>query len=231
AAYHRDAACTELAVVVERSRPLPDAVVATEADAGCTTYAELGAELPTAFTRSGESCIEVPLDDRRAFAVGAGFELPVFPRAPEPAAGHRLLREVLVDGGARFELPFRLLDTVTGVTCMPWAVAGTLRCLPTATSGFELMRVAYFTDAACLQPVELALHATGPCTPAPPLVLTQVGDRVEVQPLGEPHAGALFEISTADSCLPVIPPAHLTAYRLGPAIPSDSFPAATLVIE
>jgi hypothetical protein len=130
------------------------------------------------------------------------------------------------------ELPDPLLfddDPARQAECRRISVDGGTRCLPALGL---VMDVAYFRDDICTVRAPFALVASGSCdTPAPYAYETVPADGIVVHTLAEPYPGTLYEISTADTCLPYIPPPRFVPHLRGPALPLAAFPSAHLVIE
>lgn len=229
AQFSRDAQCaTKDVVVIEATTAVPEAVVRD--DDGCRSFTRRGQEIAHVplFFPLGPSCVAVnPPPDAHLFELGAAFDVPVLARTREAVPGRRLQR-VLASDGATTVVDGLLYDSELDVDCVRTQLGDAIRCLPANTFATVLP---YFRDAACTEAIEVSLVEVGACDPTTKFAIDNRGSAPVVRPIGAPYEGTLFEISTADTCLPYLPPARQRPYLIGEALPLERFADAQLVIE
>jgi hypothetical protein len=227
----RDSSCAKHDVlIVEAGAAAPDMVVRDED--GCRTFAHRGAELAPAglalFLSIGENCVSIiPPATSHLFEVGETFEVAQLQRTHEPT--ERRLQRVLLSDGKTTIVDSLLFDRELGVDCVRTQVRkGVFLCLPANT----LAGVSpYFSDPACLVPIELSLVETGACDPGTRFAIDTGGNEPAVRPLVAPYTGKIYEISTADSCLEYVPPRREVPFTVGAEMPPSAFVGAQLVTE
>ena len=227
----RDSKCMKRDVlVVEMGVAAPDMLV-RDVD-GCRTFAHRGAELApeglALFLAIGENCVSIiPPATSHLFEVGTPFDVPQLQRVHEPT--ERRLQRVMLTAGTTTVVDSLLFDRELGVDCVRTAVGnGMYRCLPANTLAAV---TPYFSDAGCLQPIELSFVETAACDPGTRFAIDNRGTEPVVRPLVAPFAGRIYEISTADTCLEYIPPKREVPFTVGAAMPPSAFVTAQLVTE
>ena len=209
AVFFNDAACT-VPVVAAPETP----AIAAVTREGCTTYHAIGAPTSGPMFRLTPTCTPASAPDDALFRVGAALPLSFLPRERVPGARLEPIRTGIAD---RF-----LHDTELLTDCRPLTIAGITRCVPHAA-----ITHAIYIDETCTTEGLVALVATRTCEPPVTFAIHFIADTFEVHPIAGP-APTVFEITTGDRCVPYAPPAGFATRALGPAIPADDFPAATV---
>jgi hypothetical protein len=156
--------------------------------------------------------------------------LPQLTRAVDAVPGARLQPIRFSDGRARV-FPGAMHDTTLNTDCVATRLDdGTTRCLPVVTFPPAID----FTDSDCKTPIAVVnVPTTCGAISMTPFATFEIdpkdscADPHEVRRLGEVYTGSLFSNETT-ICTPVT---GVTTYRLGPAIPLDQFPAATVTTD
>lgn len=156
--------------------------------------------------------------------------LPQLTRAVDAVPGARLQPIRSSDGRARVLLG-TMYDTTLNTDCVPTRLDdGTTRCLPISSFPPAID----FTDSDCKTPIAVVnVPPTCGVIPMTPFAIFErdpedsCADPHEVRRLGEVYTGPLFSNETT-ICTPVT---GVTTYKLGPAIPFDQFPAATVTTD
>jgi len=190
--YYADAGCTAPLTSHERALHRDHA-------SGCVAVVERGPPVPGAGFQ--------PVDGRR---------VPVPPPAgpPDPPASTTELATLArsVEGGGRAQ-PIRLgdvehdalvHDAALGADC----TIGGGRCAP--VSSVEART--YFSDDACVTPVDVAFVPTGACEPPARFASGRT--------IGALHTATLYEPTTGDRCAAYTPPSRFAVHDLGEA-PAD----------
>lgn len=229
--FSREMTCAKRDVLVlEAGLEVPDMLVVEED--GCRTFARRGAELEPAslslFLRIGSGCVSIiPPATAHLFEVGEVFDVPQLARTHEPT--ERRLQRVLLTDGETTVVDSLLFDRELGVDCVRTAIGGgVFRCLPANTLAAV---TPYFTDPACLDPIQVSLVETGACDPGTRFAIDNRGPEPVVRPLVAPYGGKLYEVSTADTCLEYIPPKREVPFTIGAPMPPSAFVTAQLVTE
>ncbi|HEU0032476.1 MAG TPA: hypothetical protein VFQ53_17710 [Kofleriaceae bacterium] len=220
AVYFHDDACSAPELSVPARDPVPEFATVYDAGRDCTTYFEVATQVGSTplYRDVGGTCTMffAPSDEHQ-FLLGA------------PLALQALTRARLDDGGPRFERiavgPLEdpaLYDRELGVECVPRALAGELRCLPSAAAVTPV-----FDDALCTQPSLVAEVPRARCdVPLPPARFA-LHDGAYHEVLAP--APTVYELTTGDRCVAYTPDANVALHQLGPAVPLDRFGAAMLV--
>jgi len=157
ATYFADTACTQ--PVAQIASITPSVAIAYPQPSGCTAYAALGADVPASALRSFETCTPEQGDpNTRYVAAGAPLDLAPVSRTVAHDAG-RIRRIDLGDGVLTDSLVY---DAMLDVDCEPGLLGGSLLCLPDVTTAETQAR---FTDAACLDRIDVAVLPALPCSP------------------------------------------------------------------
>ena len=229
AEFSRDAGCATLDILaLEATSQVPEVIVVDEA--GCRRYARHSAEIPAVplFLPVGPSCVSVALPpDVHLFELGTPFEVPVLTRTHEEDPAHRL-RRIFVSDGETTVRDSLLYDSELDVDCLRTEIGETIRCLPANTFATVLP---YFSDDACTQPIELTLVETGACDATTKFAIDKRNAEPIVRAIGAKYEATIYEISTADTCLPYVPSSRQQAYLVGEVLPLDRFVDAHVVIE
>jgi hypothetical protein len=216
AVYYHDAACTE----PELSAPARPGI-ASHASDGCAVYHAVGTQVgATPLFRKTPTCTATSAPSgEQLFLLGDPLALATIERLRADTG--RRLQSISIAGVA----DDHVFDRELGSDCRPIEIAGTLRCVP-----HHALAHPVFADELCLVPVLVALVATRSCEPAVTYASQLVDGRPELHAIGA-ASGTVYEVSTGDRCLPYEPPAGFAVHEVGPAIPLESFAAATLVAD
>jgi hypothetical protein len=195
--YFADTACSDPLVTDDRA-------LHHDLASGCTTVVEWGEPFTGAvFERIGEACIPVAAPADPLYRAGATHELATLDRTPD--TGNRVLPIALGDI-VHDEL---LHDTTLDADC---SITGGV-CAPVSTVDVR----PYFTDPACITPIDVAFVPTGSCEPPARFA----GGRA----IGDVYPGAIYELTTGDRCDTYVPPPRFAVHVVGDA-PADLVTAA-----
>lgn len=214
---YADASCTEPLILSWRTPG-----IATDLRAGTSCVDYYAPTVPVApaavYQRIGDDCVSETLPGGViAYAIHR-LEPALVPRVPGGAGRVQAIRL-----GPLSSMDTLLHDAQLASDCRRVMLPeGEERCLPTATG--TLTRL--FTDETCATDVPIALVPHRECDVAGPYVSGS-----DIHAIGEPHPGPLFELTTGDRCRAFVPQAGYVAHDVGPAIPHEQFPLATLVID
>ncbi|MCX5747892.1 MAG: hypothetical protein NT062_35960 [Proteobacteria bacterium] len=230
--YFRDPTCTDAALTVPEGCVAPD--FAVRYDDYCPTtegrYFAVGAEVPSPslYVDGNGTCYPTTAGTDHVFETGRELALAAIHRSHDNSNGRYALIHYDTDG-------VHLRDTVLydqeqQSECFLYPLAdGTTRCLPNANSV-----TTFFTDAACTTAIDLMEVYLGEagCSPPPltsfalkyvPPAANACGTTYEVHAAMAQYTGAIY--ANYGSCTPYATD-RSALYRVGPAIPMTTFPAA-----
>lgn len=175
------------------------------------------ASVPTKYSYAGDTCVMTTTSDADAYALGV--ELTVIELDRTPAAMGGRVRAYAGGGASRFF--DGLYDSTLGIECLPEETATGAICVPTSTRS-----EAYFSDAACNEPIDL-VDVDPDCTsPVPRFASTEdeCGNTISVQEVGAMFGGTVY---TETSGCTVIGTTDVR-YEVGSSV---SLPTGTITID
>lgn len=208
ASYFTDSACS-MPVVTAFARPS----LAYVQEGACRRYYDVGNEVSATdvFERIADRCVASSISGSPTFfTIARPHDVATFDRV---SAGSTRLQPIAV--GPLFD-PL-MHDTELATDCQREALA----CVPAGAARVEL----WFADPQCGVPVEVAMVSTAPCTS--PTSYARKGDTFF--PIGAPYPAPLYQLEPGDRCGLYVPTD--VAHSIGPALPTDAFARATLVIR
>ena len=218
APYFADPGCTAPALLVPADAA-PPAVARSDDGDGCPAYHTVAAApAPRAYVATNSGCASVQTS-LRVFPLGPIADLAPVTRTVD-AAPKRRLQRILASEADLHVYGDRLYDTATRAECELRLVGDTQRCLPTVLApvvdayqpGCTIARpLAEVPDRACVQARFAATLAETPTLHA----------------IGEPFTGRAYVIDVFGTCTPYVPTTGTTPHLVGPALPEDTFVAAT----
>ncbi|NVB83492.1 MAG: hypothetical protein HOV81_34280 [Kofleriaceae bacterium] len=215
--HYTDASCTEPVML---SFGTPSVAASIRAGTSCVDYYAPTDEVTPAavYERIGEQCVLDALPaGTRAFGIQ---RIEPASLAREPSGTGRV-QEIRI---GELSLADTLLhDAQLAADCHRVALSdGEERCIPTSTGSLTTL----FSDDTCATEVPIALVPERECDVTGPYVSGN-----DIHAIGEPYPGELFELTTGDRCRTFVPPAGYVMHGVGPALPREQFPLATLVID
>jgi hypothetical protein len=216
--FFTDAACSLPIMPVTGPPPL----LARREDpaTGCTSYFRVTTELQPAsvYQLIGDRCVH---QSNRVAAHYYGAEPLDLVSVERRHVGQGRLHPITIGDLAT---PDRLLyDAELGTDCERVLLpSGELRCLPMSSA--RLYRV--FTDNACRLPTDVAIVASRECDRPE----TYVRDAA-IHAIGDVYTAPLYELSADGACVPLLLQAGFLPHVIGPALPLETFPLATMSYE
>jgi hypothetical protein len=215
--HYADASCTEPLIVALGT---PTIAASVRAGTSCIDYYAPTTELTlgAVYERIGDQCVlDTSPPGARTYGIRR-IEPAALPREP---GGAGRVEEIRLGGVSLADTLLR--DTQLASDCHRVAFPdGEERCVPTSTGSLTTL----FADDMCATEVPIALVPERECDVAGPYVAGN-----DIHAIGEPYPGPLFELTTGDRCRLFVPPAGYVTHDVGPAIPREQFPLATLVID
>ncbi|NVB83493.1 MAG: hypothetical protein HOV81_34285 [Kofleriaceae bacterium] len=216
--FFTDEACS--APIVPVTGPPPLLARREDPATGCTSYYRITSEQQPAsvYQLIGDRCVR---QTSRVAAHYYGAEPLELVSVERRHVGQGRLHPIALGDLAT---PDRLLyDAKLGTDCERVLLpAGDLRCLPVSSA--RLYRV--FTDSACRQPTDVAIVASRACDRPE----TYVRDAA-IHAIGGVYTAPLYELTADRTCGPLLLQAGYLPHAIGPALPLETFPLATMSYE
>lgn len=217
--YFTDAQCTQPVMPVVTASP-PSIARRDRPGTSCIDYYRVTGPVgvPALYQRLGDACIVEPISNAPQYYGVEPLELATVPRT---SVGMRRLQPIAFGDLATAD---RVLhDTQLGTDCERMVMSsGEIRCLPTSSATVETV----FSDDTCKTSVQIALVSDHECTA--PSSFARAEDVHAIQGV---FTGPLYELTTGDRCGLYPVPAGFVAHSLGPALPIESFAAATMTFD
>lgn len=217
--YFTDPTCSAPILPVDTASP-PTLARREDPVTGCTSYFRVTRErLPEALYRLvGDHCVPDTNEVAPRYYDVEPLELASVER--RRAGSGRVQTIELGDLAITDRL---LYDAELGVDCERVTLdSGELRCLPTSSA----MLRSLYADEACQTAIDIAIVPARQCDRPETYVRA-----AQVHAIGDLYTGPLYEQTTGDRCGELPMPAGYQAHAVGPALPMDMFPVATMSFE
>jgi hypothetical protein len=216
--FFSDAACSAPIMPVTGPPPL---LARREVPAtGCTSYFRITSELQPAsvYRMIGDRCVQ---QTSRVAAHYYGAEPLELVSVERRSVGQGRLHPITIGDLAT---PDRVLyDAERGTDCERVLLPSSeLRCLPRSSA--RLYRA--YTDEACRQSIDVAIVGSRECDRP----VTYVRDAA-IHAIGAVYPAPLFELTSDGSCGPLLLQAGYMPHVIGPPLPLELFPLATMSYE
>jgi hypothetical protein len=223
--YFHEVGCQDPELAIALGDTVPATAKHYSQRTRCWHYYDIGDEVeaPPLYEDLGGTCVSVSPPGGSRFFTTAGPHQTQGVMRQRVATSDRLLQidRVRVQGDQELRIADPLLfDRKLETDCRR---DGDARCVPVTEAKVE----PFFWDSICSMPLELARVPSGNCDP--PTKFARRGD--ELVPLDIHWTGAIYWLSTGDTCALYGPPEPFTMWTVGPAIDPATFARAQLEID